>query len=156
MTTIFCWWIGAPLLLYHGNLYYSVFFSIFFLVCVFFFLLFSMGKRQSVHTKVFIGIAFAFAFALCLSTPFDRNTGIYTYRYWNSVQNVPRVGRYLARFIKFLYENGVSMQRVHIIGFSLGAEVAGFAGKTLKEWNLKLVRITGTVMCHDSWLLQSL
>lgn len=131
------------------------FFQFFFrCVCVFFSLLFSMGKRQSVHTKVFIGIAFAFA--LCLSTPFDRNTGIYTYRYWNSVQNVPRVGRYLARFIKFLYENGVSMQRVHIIGFSLGAEVAGFAGKTLKEWNLKLVRITGTVMCHDSWLLQSL
>lgn len=57
---------------------------------------------------------------------------------------MPRVGRYLARFIKFLYENGVSMQRLHMIGFSLGAEVAGFAGKTLKEWNLKLVRITGT------------
>ncbi|XP_031635102.1 lipase member H-like [Contarinia nasturtii] len=63
--------------------------------------------------------------------------------YWNSVQNVPRVGRYLARFIKFLNENGVNMQRIHVIGFSLGAEVAGFAGKMLKEWNLSLSRITG-------------
>lgn len=66
-------------------------------------------------------------------------------RYWNAVQNVPRVGRYLARFIKFLNENGVDMQRLHMVGFSLGAEVAGFAGKTLKELNLRLPRITG--MC---------
>lgn len=64
-------------------------------------------------------------------------------RYWNSVQNVPRVGRYLARFIKFLTENEVDMQRLHVVGFSLGAEVAGYAGKMLKEWNLPLPRITG-------------
>lgn len=59
------------------------------------------------------------------------------------MQNVPRVGRYLARFIKFLHENGVNMQLIRLIGFSLGAEVAGFAGKALKELNLRLPRITG-------------
>lgn len=69
-------------------------------------------------------------------------------RYWNAVQNVPRVGRYLARFIKFLNENGVDMQRLHMVGFSLGAEVAGFAGKTLKELNLRLPRITGMSVCE--------
>lgn len=56
---------------------------------------------------------------------------------------MPRVGRYLARFIKFLNENGVDMQTLHIIGFSLGAEVAGFAGKTLKELDIRVPRITG-------------
>lgn len=30
--------------------------------------------------------------------------------------------------------------------YSLGAEVAGFAGKTLKEWNLSLARITGILL----------
>lgn len=64
-------------------------------------------------------------------------------RYVNSVQNGPRVARYVARFVKFLIENGVNMELVHLIGFSLGAEVAGFAGKTLKEWNMELPRITG-------------
>lgn len=62
------------------------------------------------------------------------------------MQNVPRVGRYLAHFIRFLIENGMDTARIRLIGFSLGAEVAGFAGKTLKEWNLELPRITGNVL----------
>lgn len=67
-------------------------------------------------------------------------------RYINSVRNVPRVARYLARFIRFLIENGIDMEHIRLIGFSLGAEVAGFAGKTLKEWNLELPRITGELI----------
>lgn len=59
------------------------------------------------------------------------------------MQNGPRVARYVARFVRFLIDNGVNMELVHLIGFSLGAEVAGFAGKTLKEWNMELPRITG-------------
>lgn len=31
-----------------------------------------------------------------------------------------------------------------MVGFSLGAEVAGFVGKQLQEWNIKLYRITGS------------
>lgn len=72
-------------------------------------------------------------------------------RYINSVRNVPRVARYLARFIRFLIENGVDMENIHLIGFSLGAEVAGFAGKTLKEWNLELPRITGEFIQNICW-----
>lgn len=65
---------------------------------------------------------------------------------------MPRVGRYLARFIKFLHENDVDMQKLHMIGFSLGAEVAGFAGKTLKELNLRLPRITGMYAAYSVYV----
>ncbi|EAT48716.1 AAEL000268-PA [Aedes aegypti] len=63
--------------------------------------------------------------------------------YVNSVQNGPRVGRYIARFIRFLVLSNFPLKQIHLIGFSLGAEVAGFAGKTLNEWGMKLPRITG-------------
>lgn len=63
--------------------------------------------------------------------------------YVNSVQNGPRVGRFIARFIRFLVLSNFPLKQIHLIGFSLGAEVAGFAGKTLNEWGMKLPRITG-------------
>lgn len=59
------------------------------------------------------------------------------------MQNGPKVARYLARFLRFLIQNGIDISKIHLIGFSLGAEVAGFAGKILKEWNMELPRITG-------------
>lgn len=62
------------------------------------------------------------------------------------MQNSPRVARYLARFLRFLIENGVDINKLHLIGFSLGAEVAGFAGKILKEWKMELPRITGKLI----------
>lgn len=37
----------------------------------------------------------------------------------------------------------MNLEKIHVIGFSLGAEVAGFIGKILKAWGLFLPRITG-------------
>ncbi|CAL8110295.1 unnamed protein product [Orchesella dallaii] len=52
-----------------------------------------------------------------------------------AVNNVPVVGRRVGEFIQFLMQNGVirNMDELHVIGFSLGAHVAGEAGNTLKE-----------------------
>lgn len=61
----------------------------------------------------------------------------------STVENIPRTGRYIARFLLFLVKTGASINKMHIIGFSLGAEVAGFAGKQLQERGLTLPRITG-------------
>ncbi|XP_016968179.1 pancreatic lipase-related protein 2 [Drosophila biarmipes] len=62
--------------------------------------------------------------------------------YSNAVENLPVTARYLARFLRFLVDKGYPTKYIHLIGFSLGAEVAGFAGKQLQEWGIKLPRIT--------------
>ncbi|XP_070501464.1 lipase member H-like isoform X1 [Chironomus tepperi] len=63
--------------------------------------------------------------------------------YLDAVNNAPRVSRYISRFIKFLVKSGVLLENIHLIGFSLGAEISGFIGKTLKDWGILLPRITG-------------
>ncbi|KAL7736975.1 hypothetical protein ACLKA6_008834 [Drosophila palustris] len=62
--------------------------------------------------------------------------------YSNAVENLPVTARYLARFLRYLVSSGYAVKHIHLIGFSLGAEVAGFAGKQLQEWGIKLTRIT--------------
>lgn len=71
------------------------------------------------------------------------------------MQNSPRVARYLARFLRFLIKNSVEISKIHLIGFSLGAEVAGFAGKILKEWKMELPRITGEYKFDPFTMLDS-
>lgn len=61
--------------------------------------------------------------------------------YNSAVTNVQRVGKYFALFVRHLLKNGVARESLHVVGFSLGAEVAGFAGKDLSD--IKLPRITG-------------
>ncbi|CAD7011803.1 unnamed protein product [Ceratitis capitata] len=63
--------------------------------------------------------------------------------YTNAVDNLPVAARFIARFLRFLVANGYQTRHIHLIGFSLGAEVAGFAGKQLLEWGIVLPRITG-------------
>uniref|UniRef100_A0A034WE39 Pancreatic lipase-related protein 2 n=1 Tax=Bactrocera dorsalis TaxID=27457 RepID=A0A034WE39_BACDO len=63
--------------------------------------------------------------------------------YTNAVENLPVAARFIARFLRFLVANGYQTRLIHLIGFSLGAEVAGFVGKQLLEWGVVLPRITG-------------
>ncbi|XP_022105423.1 pancreatic lipase-related protein 2-like [Acanthaster planci] len=60
--------------------------------------------------------------------------------YTQSVQNTRVVGRVIARFIQFLNtETGTSFDQVHLIGHSLGAHIAGYAG----AYQPGIARITG-------------
>lgn len=60
--------------------------------------------------------------------------------YKKARDNVEPVGNFLGKFIKFLLEQGSDYRRFHLIGFSLGAHIVGYAGKAL---NGILPRITG-------------
>ncbi|CAL8096660.1 unnamed protein product [Orchesella dallaii] len=62
------------------------------------------------------------------------------------VDNVPMVGENIGKFILFLLDNGMisSLSKVHIIGFSLGAHVSGYAGAYVRQKRQATVsRITG-------------
>ncbi|PSN46485.1 Pancreatic lipase-related protein 2 [Blattella germanica] len=61
-----------------------------------------------------------------------------------AVKNCQVVGWYLAMFLQYLHSRGLHIHNFHIIGFSLGAEVAGFTGQYLSiSTGMKLARITG-------------
>lgn len=62
--------------------------------------------------------------------------------YIGAAFNTRDVGRYTADLIDHLhYEKGLNASSVHIIGHSLGAHIAGFAGRSLSSG--KVARITG-------------
>lgn len=70
--------------------------------------------------------------------------------YTNAVDNLPVAAKYIARFIRFLLLQGYQQQKIHLIGFSLGAEVAGYIGKQLQDWGVLLPRITGKKLIEFS------
>ena len=50
----------------------------------------------------------------------------------------------MAKFLDYLDSRGIPLSNMHVIGFSLGAEVAGFAGQNLRHGRApRLQRITG-------------
>ncbi|XP_076749913.1 pancreatic triacylglycerol lipase [Xylocopa sonorina] len=51
-----------------------------------------------------------------------------------------RVGNAVAKAVNDMMDAGISPQKIHLIGFSLGSHVAGFAGRNTK---VKISRITG-------------
>ncbi|XP_063625575.1 pancreatic lipase-related protein 3 [Cydia splendana] len=63
--------------------------------------------------------------------------------YITAVRNTRYMGARLADFVQFLERAGVRASSLHVIGFSLGAEAAGFGGKELRRRGLLLGRITG-------------
>ncbi|KAK0167250.1 hypothetical protein PV327_004675 [Microctonus hyperodae] len=61
--------------------------------------------------------------------------------YNRAAENVEMVGSHVAKFVKWLkHKNIISNSNLHVIGYSLGAHVAGFMGKELYP---KIERITG-------------
>lgn len=65
--------------------------------------------------------------------------------YWQSATNSELVGRLLGVFISHLVEwRQIDPSKFYIVGFSLGAQIAGFAGKWMqKKYSMKLGRISG-------------
>lgn len=52
--------------------------------------------------------------------------------YITAVKNARIVGRYFAHVMRWLEaQKAISLSKIHVIGFSLGAEAAGFMGKAL-------------------------
>ena len=65
--------------------------------------------------------------------------------YVQSVKNVPVVSKCASSFILGLFEarRDIEPENFHVVGFSLGAQVAGKIGTILRESNFYLRRITG-------------
>ncbi|CAG7786732.1 unnamed protein product, partial [Allacma fusca] len=65
--------------------------------------------------------------------------------YNQATANTDRVGKRIAQFIAFLIEEDYTdLEKVHIIGHSLGAEVSGYAARYLIEFfDEKAARLTG-------------
>lgn len=75
---------------------------------------------------------------ICISVCVDWGPGSAVPNYVRAAANTRLVGRQLAKLIRSL---DVPLEKVHLIGFSLGAHVAGFAGAELGN----VSRITGTL-----------
>ncbi|XP_072747772.1 pancreatic triacylglycerol lipase-like isoform X2 [Anoplolepis gracilipes] len=60
--------------------------------------------------------------------------------YWKDFEEAQKVGSAFAQSLQKLVDNGLKVSNIYIIGFSLGAHIAGLAGKCTK---FKIPRITG-------------
>ncbi|XP_065204938.1 probable phospholipase A1 magnifin isoform X2 [Planococcus citri] len=69
--------------------------------------------------------------------------------YAHAVVNTHAVGLYLAKFVRFIVRHGVPIKSIHLIGFSLGAEIVGFTGKDTTFG--KLPRITVSCSHDRAW-----
>lgn len=64
----------------------------------------------------------------------DWSVGAAVFNYFNAVQDVYKVGNYLAELLDFLHENnGLDYKSLTLVGQSLGAHVAGITGKNVKK-----------------------
>ncbi|BES87648.1 Lipase [Nesidiocoris tenuis] len=76
--------------------------------------------------------------------------------FWVVSEMLP-VGEFIGDFITFLANEGLTEDRMHIIGHSLGAHVSGFAGKRLQANGLIPARISGLdpaapdIMYKSAW-----
>lgn len=64
--------------------------------------------------------------------------------YLTAARNTRVVGEYTATFIDYLVSRGMDLNSVHLIGLSLGAQMAGVCGQNVKSGRIQ--RITGNFM----------
>ncbi|XP_006608023.2 pancreatic lipase-related protein 2-like [Apis dorsata] len=55
-------------------------------------------------------------------------------------QDIYKIGKFMADVLDDMIDNGVNFKKIHLIGISLGAELAGIIGRNM---NYKIGRITG-------------
>lgn len=72
--------------------------------------------------------------------------------YYSSAANTQEVGILTGNFVNFLISFGSELSKLHIIGFSLGAHVAGKAGSTI---NGLVPRITGLDPAYPGFSLEN-
>uniref|UniRef100_A0A146LY41 Lipase member H-A n=1 Tax=Lygus hesperus TaxID=30085 RepID=A0A146LY41_LYGHE len=73
-------------------------------------------------------------------------------KYLQVVSYTYKIGQFLGKFIYFLIDQGVDPNNVHVIGHSLGAHIAGFAGKfTKSDHQISLGRITGLAPSYPGY-----
>ncbi|XP_057299885.1 inactive pancreatic lipase-related protein 1-like [Hydractinia symbiolongicarpus] len=64
--------------------------------------------------------------------------------YHQAYGNARLVGAQLSRMVEVLHnDTGVSLHNIHLIGFSIGAHIVGYAGRNLKRRGMIIGRITG-------------
>lgn len=82
----------------------------------------------------------------------DWEAGATLPNYVRAAANTRLIGKQLAFLMKNLQvHKGLDLSRVHVIGFSLGAHVSGFAGSELPG----LRRITGLFQLHSTLIYTS-
>ncbi|KAF6210636.1 hypothetical protein GE061_013743 [Apolygus lucorum] len=59
-----------------------------------------------------------------------------------------KIGRFIGQLVVFLIEQGADPDKIHIIGHSLGAHIAGFAAKYAKSKGMLIGRVTGLDPCN--------
>lgn len=70
----------------------------------------------------------------------DWSEGSRTISYLSARNRVPPVGNYIASYLDFLNDNNlIDFNRVSVIGFSLGAHMAGIAGKNVRTGKINTI-----------------
>lgn len=66
--------------------------------------------------------------------------------YLTASTNTRVVGEYTARFIDYLVSRGLRLDSLHLIGLSLGAQMAGVTGSNVRSG--RVARITGNFILY--------
>jgi len=70
----------------------------------------------------------------------DWSEGSRTINYFGAANRVPNVGHFVASYVDFLAENNLmQFNRITVVGFSLGAHIAGFIGKYVQLGRLNSI-----------------